>query len=66
MLFLSFLSGSQRVNHFIQRGFWLIHQRKEQQQEIFLLNLLFYDELLNSYWPQRNSDRQVSYHGKVT
>jgi hypothetical protein len=32
IIFLSFLCGSQRVNQFIQRGFWLIHQRKEHQQ----------------------------------
>lgn len=32
ILFLSFLSHSQIINQFIQRGFWLNHQRKEHQQ----------------------------------
>lgn len=58
ILFDTFLSGSERVKQFRQRGFWLTHHREEHKQYIYFSLILcwqttcFNQEILAFIKPQ--------------
>lgn len=61
ILLLSFLRGSQRVSWVYPERFLADSPEKGAAAEILLTYpLLFYDKGLNSFWLQRNSDRQAA------